>query len=80
MLTLLLDLFCHRFYLSPAFTPSHVRETEVPNIGWKKAFNSEEQSVGPCTVGVAGDFGLGVGDVCVTDLSLLRICRVAQSI
>jgi len=43
MLTLLLDLVCHRFYLPPAFT--HVRETEVPNIGWKKAFKGEEQSV-----------------------------------
>ena len=40
----------------------------------------EEQSVGPCTVGGAGDFGLGVGEVCVTDLSLLHICRVAQSV
>jgi len=80
MLALLLDLVCHRFYLSPAFTPSHVRETEVPNIGWKKAFNGEEQSVGPGTVGGTGDFGLGVGDVCVTDLSLLRICWVGQSI
>lgn len=80
MLTLLLDLVCHRFYFPPAFTPSHVRETEVPNIGWKKAFKGEEQSVGPCTAGGAGDFGLGVGEVCVTDLSLLHICRVAQSI
>ena len=80
MLTLLLDLVCHRFYLSPAFTPLHVRVTEVPNIGWKKAFNGEEQSVSPCTVGGAGDFGLGVVDVCATDLSLLRICWVAQSI
>jgi hypothetical protein len=52
----------------------------VPNIGWKKAFKCEEQSVGPCTVGGAGDFGLGVGEVCVTDLSLLHICWVAQSI
>jgi hypothetical protein len=73
MLTLLLDLVCHRFYLPPAFT--HVRETEVPNIGWKKAFKGEEQSVGG-----AGDFGLGVGEVCVTDLSLLHICCVAQSL
>lgn len=33
----------------------------MPNIGWKKAFKGEEQSVAPCTVGGAGDCGLGLG-------------------
>jgi hypothetical protein len=78
MLTLLLDLVCHRFCLPPERTPSDVRETEVPNVGWKKTFKGEERLVRPCTVGGAGDFVLGVSVVCVTDLSLLHVCLVAQ--
>jgi hypothetical protein len=50
----------------------------VPNVGWKKTFKGEERLVGPCTVGGAGDFVLGVREVCVTDLSLLHVCWLSE--